>query len=63
MQQLQQDLENDGFGKGVKKKEKIAPFCTLRIHYNLAVLFFFLLFILTDAPPLEPNPKTLAQIL
>jgi hypothetical protein len=63
MQQLQQDLENDGFGKGGKKKEKIAPFCTLRIHYNLAVLFFFLLFILTDAPPLEPNPKTLAQIL
>jgi hypothetical protein len=63
MQQLQQDLENDGFGKGGKKKEKIAPFCTLRIHYNLAVLFFFLLFILTDAPPLEPNPKTLAQFL
>jgi hypothetical protein len=29
----------------------------------LAVLFFFLLFILTDAPPMEPNPKTLAQIL
>jgi len=52
------DLERGG-----KKKEKIAPFCTLRIHYNLAVLFFFLLFILTDAPPLEPNPKTLAQIL